>query len=599
MYPRGVSHAPEQDAATQSSPATSVEAVAARERMLRIAWLCAAAWAFFAVSSFILGRPRVALINTFAALSCLAAVQVLRGAHSRERTRLSVHIGLGSATIALIAAAQVAGQGASMPLWYLPLVPFVGGLLGDHRVALGWTAIGVTGILGTHALETVLPLTPEFEVDAFERLFSQLTLVLMALGAAIATRRGTDAALAKVREREAIIRAQSVELSSARDVAEAASRAKSEFLATMTHELRTPLNGLIGPVEVLARSELSTTQRETLGIVESSARVLRGLVDSILDFSKIEAGRMELRPARTRVRRAVHETLRVFEAMASARGVALRVSFDDGVPEALLLDTTRFQQTLMNLVGNAVKFTRDGRVDVRVRYADAHGALQVTVEDTGIGIDPAALPHIFDAFQQGDSSSTREFGGTGLGLAICAHLVQLAGGRIDVTSEVGRGTRFEFSWPAPRVDDGTHSVSGPDLLAAPGLRVLVAEDEPVNQKVITMMLSQLGVTPTLVDTGLAAVEAAARYDVIFMDMRLPGLNGLDATLAIRETIGTERPWIIAATANATEHDRARCLAAGMNDFVAKPLQLAHLAAALARAEAELGATEASPERPTA
>jgi len=599
VYPRGVSSPPDADPATQSSPATSVEVVAARERMLRIAWGCAGAWTFFAVSSALLGRPVVAAINAAAALAGVASAQVLRGAQTRARTRLSVHLGLGSGTLALIAAAQITGQGGSMALWYLPLVPFVGGLLGDRNVVLGWTTVGALGIALTHALETMFAITPEFQADGREWLTAQLSLVLLALGAAFATRRGTDAALAKVREREAVIRTQSEELASARDVAEAASRAKSEFLATMTHELRTPLNGLIGPVEVLGRSGLDQHQRETLAIVESSSRALRSLVDGLLEFSKIEAGHMELHPSPSRVRRAVHGTLRIFEAMASERGVALRVAIDAQVPETLLLDAARFQQTLMNLVGNAVKFTHAGSVTVRVGYDEATEVIRVSVEDTGIGIAPDALPHVFDTFRQGDSSSTREFGGTGLGLAICSHLVQLAGGTLHAESELGHGARFHFHWPAVRVDDGTPNVSSSELLPLSALRVLVAEDEPVNQKVITMMLAQLGVTPTLVDNGLEAVTAAAAHDVVFMDMRLPGLNGLDATAAIRAARGHDRPWIIAATANATEHDRTSCLAAGMNDFVAKPLHLAHLAAALERAEAGLTSRGSNLERPIA
>lgn len=573
------------------SPAPTVEALAARERMRRVAQLGVLSWATFGLVWGAVGARFMGLIHAATAATWFVALLVLRGGESDHRTRLSVHLTLGSGTLALLAAAHVTGQGAGVPLWYLVLVPFVGGLLGDRRAAIGWTLVATLGLVATHLLGRILVVPTEVEFTGTLVLLNQVLLIALTLLTAMALRSGTDAALRTVRDREATIEAQAAALTRSRDVAEAASRAKSEFLANMTHELRTPLNGLIGPVDLLRRTQLDDSQQETLAIIESSARALRSLVDTVLDFSKIEAGQMELRPTRARIHRAIHETLRIFDGMAESRGIALTKNIDRQVPVLLRLDVTRFQQTLLNLVGNAVKFTRDGHVSVDITYDRGPGTLRVRVQDTGIGIAEDALPHIFEAFRQGDGSSAREFGGTGLGLAICAHLVELAGGAITVQSEPGQGSRFEFTWPAQPIYDAMQSAQDLQALTGTQLRVLVAEDEPVNQKVITMMLTRLGVTPTLVDNGPEAVALATDHDVVFMDMRLPGMDGLDATRAIRAANAGRPPWIIAATANATEHDRTSCLDAGMNDFVAKPLQLTDLAAALERAAGGLSELE--------
>ena len=383
--------------------------------------------------------------------------------------------------------------------------------------------------------------------------------------------------------------AAEAEARGARDAAESASRAKSEFLATMSHELRTPLNGVIGTAELLLATPLDRTQREHAAIMQSCADHLLAIISGILDFARIESGRIELESTDFPVRGVVGEALRLIDAPARSKGLALADEFGPDVPDAVAGDPARLRQILVNLLGNAVKFTARGGVTVRVALVsrDAGGVtLRFAVVDSGIGIPAERQADLFEAFTQADASTTRRYGGTGLGLAICRRLARLMDGDIGVESEPGRGATFWFTVrfaPAATHAPATSVPTGHSPAPA-GLRVLLAEDNAVNQRVATRMLERLGCVVTHAADGEAAVAAwqHGSFDVILMDCQMPELDGYAAAREIRRLEGPgDRVRIVALTANAEAGDRERCLAAGMDDYLAKPLRGGELGAALA------------------
>ena len=382
------------------------------------------------------------------------------------------------------------------------------------------------------------------------------------------------------------------ELRAARERAEAASRAKSEFLATMSHEIRTPMNGLLGMLRIVRDSELTTDQRDHLETAAGSADALLELIKDILDFSKIEAGRLELERIAFDPTATIKTVVDLLGSRAKAKGLELAIDLDPHLPVGLLGDPTRLRQVLFNLVGNAIKFTERGRVALSVK-CEAVEATSVTlgfaVTDTGIGMDAEALGRLFTVFMQADSTMSRRFGGTGLGLAISQRLVEAMGGKIGAESKPGSGSSFYFRlrFQRPVTIDPKHptrEVEAPYVPPALRGRVLVVEDDRVNQRVIGHFLKQMGLEITTVDDGFAAVKAAtsAEWDAVLMDCQLPGLDGLEATRRIRAQLGDRKLPIIALTANASTSDRTACLAAGMDDFLTKPVRRELLAAALGK-----------------
>jgi PAS domain S-box-containing protein len=396
-------------------------------------------------------------------------------------------------------------------------------------------------------------------------------------------------AAAAIRESERRYRQLSEELRVARDAALAASRAKSEFLANMSHEIRTPMNGIIG-MQALALGATGAEDRTGyLEAAQSSAYSLLAILNDILDVSKIEAGRLELHRAPFSLRRCIDEVLQLVRPRAREKGLELVTTLNGAVPDALVADALRMRQILTNLLGNAVKFTDRGRVELRVDSRPTGSdqlLLAFAVADTGIGILPEHREVIFEAFRQADSSTTRQFGGTGLGLTISARLVAMMGGTLAVDSTFGQGSEFRFTMPCKLAPQDT--VTAParpvvDLADGPPkrLRILLAEDNTVNQRLAKRLLEKRGHQVSVAGDGRQAVEAAMLappFDLILMDVQMPIMDGLEATRVIRQI---ENPLlssvpIVAMTAFAMKADQDRCLAAGMNGHLAKPIDPAEL-----------------------
>ena len=379
----------------------------------------------------------------------------------------------------------------------------------------------------------------------------------------------------------ALLKTTNQALEQAKAAAEAANLAKSAFLATMSHEIRTPMNGVLGMVNLLRRSALNEKQRHYLDNIQSSGEHLLAIIDDILDFSKIEAGKIQLASDDFSLGELVHDAWSLMGERLQAKGLESKT---DCNRLGLILrgDKTRLKQALVNYLGNAVKFTDTGSITLACRIeneTETDCLLRFEVRDTGIGMTEEQQARIFNAFEQADGSTSRKYKGTGLGLTITQRIVQLMGGETGVTSSPGAGSTF---WLTCRLGKGRAKPSAPATETAEailrreyrGRKVLVVEDEPLNREVIGDMLEELGL---VVDAAINGNEALikvrqAHYDIVLMDMQMPELDGLDATRKLRAMPDGQDLAIIALTANAFDDDRERCLAAGMNDFIAKPFK---------------------------
>jgi signal transduction histidine kinase/ActR/RegA family two-component response regulator len=518
---------------------------------------------------------------------------------------------------------------------------------GRRRAFLGWTAMGVlpnvllatalqghphtavalelessnshlvfrTGSAPQHAQTTTIDLhdgalvrvtgTPLIvglfsDGDALRVLLGGITLsvLLGLLVFVLATSR--ERARRQVREQTRLLSAEVALTASARDEAVEASNAKSVFVATVSHELRTPLSGVIGTAELLLDSELTPDQRDHAEIVRSSSEGLLLMINEILDYSKIEAGKLDLDPSSFALSEVIAESCALLLPAAREKGIRLEVNADPDLPGWLYGDATRLRQVVINLLSNAVKFTAEGLVSVHVSATPTTDGvrLRVEVSDSGIGIDDATLARLFQPFTQAENSTARRYGGTGLGLTISARLIELMGGTIDATSTPGVGSKFGFEVELPLADHADNPIQPQERFSALGERdaagnltdaaplVLVAEDNPVNQMLAVRQLDKCGYRAEVVANGHEALEATAHasYAAVLMDCQMPEMDGYDASRQIRKREHeSEHLPIVATTAHSMSGDREKCLAAGMDEYLSKPIRTTELRDTLARA----------------
>ncbi len=392
--------------------------------------------------------------------------------------------------------------------------------------------------------------------------------------------------------------------------AEASNQAKTEFLAIMSHEIRTPLNGVLAMAQVMARDRLPKMQRDRLDVITRSGETLLAILNDVLDLAKIESGKLELEEAEFDLEQLALGALGAFTEAANAKGLSFNLKVDDAARGVYRGDSVRVRQILYNLISNALKFTENGHIRVRIERGDP--GVRITVQDSGIGIPGDKLGSLFERFVQADTSTTRKFGGTGLGLSICAELAAAMGGDIAVRSVTGEGSEFVVHLPLPLLDGPLLRINVAEEAAAPllnqghaSLKVLAAEDNAMNQLVLQTIFAQVGIWPVIVEDGAAAVKAwrDEDWDVILMDVQMPVMDGPAATRAIRsleQETGRRPTPIIALTANAMNHQVAEYLASGMSSFVAKPVNISELFAAIsevldpdARPDAAEGAAKAA------
>jgi signal transduction histidine kinase len=519
-----------------------------------IAWPMAVVWTGFSAATGIWGQ--VALNGIMVVLGPIALLGLRRTKRLTPWVQLTLSAALLMYGPGILTQTPIDETG----LFFSVIVPLVAGLTLGGRSAARWAlltaVVSVTALLLGHAGYTLRATDPAPMVSKALNIISALVMTALFAGRFYAVRR------------EML------------DQAEAANRAKSLFLATISHEIRTPMNGVLGMTEVMLTEAKDAETREQLEVIQRSGKLLVTLIDNLLDVTKLEAQRLTLEQADFELEPLMRDVERLFAARARETGVIFEVLTID-CPVVVHGDPLRLRQVLLNLVSNALKFTTEGRVTVRVKRAAA--SLSFSVEDTGIGISPQVRSRLFSVFEQADASTTRRFGGTGLGLALSRQLVTLMGGELLVESEEGRGSRFHFTVPLREVVTPVERVAS---LALGTPRVLVVDDNPINLRVATSLVRKAGFDVDAVATGREALTAASttRYVAVLMDCHMPEMDGFETTVRIR---ALPTPFggvpIIALTASTSEADVVACHRSGMNEVLAKPVSLETLQRVLPRA----------------
>ncbi len=473
------------------------------------------------------------------------------------------------------------GLNTSNWAWMFPIV-LLAQLLGNTKTALTWTAICIGTLLAfsllTQSGVMTLAVRPEFHAKAVA-ISGSLILVMLFL-AGFAFRHSQQVTEVQLKEHIERLAREVETRRQAEEAARNAERSQAVFLATVSHELRTPLNGVIGAGQLLRETALTTEQTEFVDVVTSSGEMLLALINDVLDLSKLEAGKVELDLAPMEISSVVSVTLAPMVLLGRKKEVSVSCEIDERVPPVIVGDATRFSQILLNLVGNALKFTDQGHVKVILSCEPESERLLLTIEDTGIGIPEEARSRLFQPFTQAESSTTRRFGGTGLGLTIVAQIVERMHGDIKIESEVGKGTRLNLSFPlvlpTAEMSQAFDTLRGLEPVVEVGeLKVLITDDNAVNRLVATRMLRQMRHEVYEANDGIEAVELiqAEDFDLVLMDVQMPNMDGLTATKKIRELPGKKgRTPIIGLTANAMASDKAELIEIGMDGYLAKPVR---------------------------